>query len=138
MNVTTKLLTPPWEMDTAAQRLTGEEAAWNAHDPLQIAQGYADTLEIRDGLTVITSKEALNNFVREKFAKQLGYTVKLDLWGALKARMAVRFEAEWHDTKDQWFRSYGVVVYQFNERGEIERRFASQETTAITTGDRRL
>ena len=125
-------------MDNAAERLIAEEAAWNSHDPEQLAESYADSLEMRDGLTVLTSKEALKQFVREKFAKQLDYTVKLDLWGALKARMAVRFETEWRDEKGQWFRSYGVVVYQFNDAGKVERRFASEETTAIAAKDRRL
>lgn len=135
---TTKFLTPPWDMDTAAERLIVEAAAWNSHDAERIAEGYADTLEMRDGLAVITSKEALKQFAREKFARQLDHTVKLDLWGALKARMAVRFETEWRDTKGRWFRSYGVVVYQFNDAGEVERRFASEETAAITAADRRL
>ena len=125
-------------MDTAAERLITEAAAWNSHDPEQLAEGYADTIEMRDGLSVITTKEALKQFTREKFAKQLDYSVKLDLWGALKARMAVRFEAEWHDAKGQWFRSYGVQVYQFNDTGLVERRFASEETTAIAAADRRL
>ena len=138
MNATAKFLTPPWEMDTAAERLITEAAAWNAHDPEMVAEGYADAIEMRDGLTVITSKEALKQFAREKFAKQLDYVVRLDLWGALKGRMAVRFETEWRDTKGQWFRSYGVVVYQFNDAGEVERRFASEEKAAITSTDRQL
>jgi len=138
MSTTTKFLTPPWDMDTAAERLIAEAAAWNSHDPERLAEGYADTFEMRDGLTVLTSKEALKQFVREKFDKQLDHTVKLDLWGALKTRMAVRFETEWHDAGGQWFRSYGVVVYQFNDTGLVERRFASEETTAIAAGDRGL
>ena len=135
---TTKLLTPPWDMDNAANRLLDEEAAWNSHDPERIAQGYADAIEMRDGLTFITGKEALKQFIREKLAQQLDYTIKLDLWGALKARMAVRFETEWRNAKDQWFRSYGVVVFQFDATGLVERRFASEETTPIATTERRF
>lgn len=125
-------------MDTAAERLIFEAAAWNTHDPGQIAEGYADTIDMRDGLSIVASKEALKQFIREKFTQQFDYTVKLDLWGALKARMAVRFEAEWRDAKSQWFRSYGVVVYQFDDAGLVERRFASQETAPIASGERRL
>ena len=138
MNTTVKFITPPWDMDTAAERLITEAAAWNSHDPQRLAEGYADTLEMRDGLTIITNKEALKQFAREKFAKQLDYVVRLDLWGALKGRMAVRFETEWRDTKGQWFRSYGVVVYQFDDAGVVEKRFASEETTAIAAKDRKL
>lgn len=138
MNTTSKFITPPWDMDTAAARLITEAAAWNSHDPQRLAEGYADALEMRDGLTNITNKEVLKQFAREKFAKQLDYTIKLDLWGALKGRMAVRFETEWHDVAGQWFRSYGVVVYQFDDSGLVERRFSSEETTAIAAKDRKL
>jgi nuclear transport factor 2 (NTF2) superfamily protein len=138
MKATTPFPTPPWDMDIAAERLKLEEAAWNSHDPGQIADGYAENIEMRDGLIFISGKEALKQFIREKFTKQLAYTVRLELWGALKGRMAVCFDAEWHDASGQWFRSYGVQVFQFNETGHAERRFASQETLAITAVDRQL
>lgn len=117
-------------MDTAAERLIAEEAAWNSHDPEAIAAGYSDSIEMRDGRSFIGSKDELRQFVREKFATQLDYTIKLDLWGALKGRMAIRFEAEWRDPSGKWFKSYGVQVYQFDAQGLVERRFASEETTA--------
>lgn len=123
--------TPPWDMETAAERLTFEQAAWNTRDPEQIVQGYSDDLEMRDGVDFITGKEEFRQFLTRKFAEQLDYTVKLDLWGALKGRMAVRFESEWRNASGQWHRSYGVQVYQFNETGLAEKRFASQETVTI-------
>lgn len=118
-------------METAAKRLAFEEAAWNTHDPDQILEGYADVIEMRDGLDFINGKQALKQFLTRKFQTQLDYTVTLDLWGALKGRMAVRFEAEWHDAAGQRYRSYGVQVFQFNDQGLAERRFASQETRPI-------
>jgi nuclear transport factor 2 (NTF2) superfamily protein len=130
--------TPPWDMEIAAERLTFEEAAWNTRDPEQIIQGYSDNVEMRDGVDFINGKEQLKQFLRRKFEKQLDYTLKLDLWGALKGRMAVRFESEWHDASGQWYRSYGVQVFQFNENGFAERRFASQETMTIAGSDRKL
>jgi nuclear transport factor 2 (NTF2) superfamily protein len=126
-----KFPTPPWDMETAAERLGFEEAAWNAHDPEKILEGYTDNVEMRDGVSFIKGRDELRQFLQRKFQQQLGYTVKLDLWGALKGRMAVRFEAEWHDLSGQWYRSYGVVVFQFNDEGYAEGRHASQETIPI-------
>jgi len=134
----TNFPTPPWDMDTAAARLVFEEAAWNSHEPEKILAGYADTLEIRDGTEFITDKHQLQEFLQRKFAKQLDYKVKLDLWGALKGRMAVRFESEWRDTAGQHYHSYGVQVFQFNDAGYAERRFASQETVPIDESARQL
>jgi uncharacterized protein len=122
-----KFPTPPWDMESAAERLLLEEAAWNSRDPERILAGYADEVEMRDGVDFINGKAAFRQWLKKKFEKQLGYSVKLDLWGALKGRMAVRFEGEWHDAAGKWYRSYGVEVFQFNEEGYVERRFASQE-----------
>ena len=129
----TKFPTPPWDMETAAERLVVEEAAWNSHDPEKILEGYTDNVEMRDGINFIKGRDELRQFLQRKFQQQLDYTLKLDLWGALKGRMAVRFEAEWHDASGQWYRSYGVQVFQFNDDGYAERRFASQETVGTTT-----
>lgn len=117
-------------METAAERLVFEEAAWNTRDPEQIIQGYGDDVEMRDGVDFINGREEFRQFLERKFKEQLDYTVKLDLWGALKGRMAVRFESEWRDATGQWHKSYGVQVFQFNETGLAEKRFASQETLA--------
>ena len=127
----TKFPTPPWDMETAAERLVFEEAAWNSHDPEKILEGYTENVEMRDGINFIRGRDELKQFLQRKFQQQLDYTLKLDLWGALKGRMAVRFEAEWHDRSGQWYRSYGVQVFQFNDDGYAERRFASQETVEI-------
>lgn len=123
--------TPPWEMETASKRLTFEEAAWNSHDPDRVLEGYADNIETRDGVDFIKGKKELREFLQRIFTQQMDYKLKLDLWGALKGRMAVRFEAEWHDASGQWYRSYGVQVFQYDDAGYAERRFASYNDMAI-------
>lgn len=135
METTFKFPTPPWDMDTAAARLTLEEAAWNTHDPEEILQGYTDNVEMRDGTTFVNSKDEFKAFLTRKFAEQQSYRLKLDLWGALKGRMAVRFEAEWQDGSGRHYKSFGVQVLQFNETGLAEKRFASQETTSLDSQD---
>ncbi|HEY4290928.1 MAG TPA: DUF1348 family protein [Puia sp.] len=132
----TKFPTPPWDMETAAERLAIEEAAWNSPVPEKILEGYTDDVEMRDGTIFIKGRNELKQFLQRKFEQQLDYTLKLDLWGALKGRMAVRFEAEWHDGAGQWYRSYGVQVLQFNADGYAESRFSSQEAVAIEEPDR--
>jgi len=114
-------------MDTAAERLKFEEEAWNTHDPERISEGYADTIEMRDGTDFVNGKSELKSFLGRKLAGQTDLRIRLDLWGALKARMAVRFEAEWKDQAGRPQHAYGVQVLQFNESGQIERRFSSQE-----------
>ena len=131
MSTTIKFPTPPWDMDIAADRLKFAESAWNSHDIGQITEGYADNIEMRDGLVFVNGKDQLAEFLKNKLKTQLGYRLKLDLWGALKGRMAVRFEAEWNNEAGESFKSYGVQVFQFNDAGLVERRFTSQESLRI-------
>jgi uncharacterized protein len=133
MEKTIQIPTPPWDMEKATERLKFEEEAWNSRDPERISEGYADNIEMRDGTAFINCKSELKSFLVQKLSDQKDFRLKLELWGALKARMAVRFEAEWKDQFGQWLHAYGVQVLQFNESGQIERRFASQEViTALT------
>ena len=127
MEKTIQFPTPPWDMDKAAERLKFEEEAWNTRDSERIAEGYADNIEMRDGTVFVNGRSELRRFLGQKLTDQADLRIKLDLWGALKARMAVRFEAEWKDHSGRVQHAYGVQVLQFNESGEIERRFSSQE-----------
>ena len=129
--------TPPWNMELAAARLQFEEEAWNTRDPEQVIEGYADNIDMRDGSAFINGRSQLKNFLVQKLADRIDFRLKLDLWGALKARMAVRFEAEWRDNSGQWFHAYGVQVLQFNERGQIEQRFASEEVVTVSANERK-
>ncbi len=43
-------------MESAAKRLVLEESAWNSRDPEKILEGYADNVEMRDGVDFINGK----------------------------------------------------------------------------------
>ena len=53
-------------------------------------------------------------------------------------RIAVRFQYEWHDSDDQWFRSYGNENWEFDEHGSMRCREASINDVPITTDERRI
>ena len=129
---------PPWDMDTAAQKLQLEEDAWNTHDPAQVSQGYAPDTEGREGTDFLNGRAALEQFLARKWAQELDYKVKKDLWGALKGRMAVRFEAEWRDAAGQWYHSYGTEVFEYNDQGYVQRHYASANALPIAATDRKL
>jgi nuclear transport factor 2 (NTF2) superfamily protein len=52
--------------------------------------------------------------------------------------MAVRFEYEWRDKTGQWFRSYGNELWEFDENGYMQKRFASINDLPIKETERRL
>ncbi|MEO3406944.1 DUF1348 family protein [Mucilaginibacter sp. CAU 1740] len=116
---------PPWDMDSAAQKLQLLEQAWNTLNPDKVAEFYTENAEVRYGTEFLTGREELKNFLTQLWQQQLGFKLKLDLWGALKGRMAVRFTTEWHDAAGVDYKSFGVQVFQFNDDGFAEMNFAS-------------
>jgi uncharacterized protein len=60
------------------------------------------------------------------------------LWGFHDNRMAVSFEYEWHDDSGQWFRSYGVELWEFDGDGLMRRRVASINDAPIARAERRV
>lgn len=115
---------PPWDMESAAARLRLLEADFNTMDAQKISANYTDDAEARFGTEFLTGRIAIGNYLNRDFSGKKSLSVKLDLWGALKGRMAVRYEEEWKDEKDAPFKTYGVEVFQFDEQGFIERHFA--------------
>ena len=52
--------------------------------------------------------------------------------------MAVRFEYEWQDHEEQWYRSYGNELWEFNPQGLMQKRFASINDLKINENERKL
>ena len=50
----------------------------------------------------------------------------------------MRFQYEWHDNDEQWFRAYGNELWQFNTDGFLEIREASINDMAIEKSARQI
>lgn len=129
---------PPWDMENAAQKLQIIENEWNTLDPEKVIIGYAPDAEVRYGTEFLRGHEEIKQFLTRKWQQQSGFKLTLDLWGALKGRMAVRFEYEWRNTAGQWYRSYGVQVFQFDDNGYVQMHFASFNDDPIPENARKL
>jgi hypothetical protein len=77
-------------------------------------------------------------FLRQKWSRELDYALRKELWGFRENRIAVRFQYEWHDTEDQWWRSYGNELWEFTDEGLMRRREASINDVRIAAADRRI
>jgi len=56
----------------------------------------------------------------------------------LDNRIAVRFQYEWRDDSDHWFRSYGNEQWEFDGNGLMRRREASINDVPIASGQRKF
>jgi hypothetical protein len=129
---------PPFTLETALEKVQKAEDAWNSRDPEKVCLAYTVDTEWRNRTEFINGREEVKAFLRRKWATELDYRLKKELWGFRENRMAVRFEYEWHDQAGQWYRSYGNEMWEFDEHGLMRRRFASINDLPIAEKDRKL
>lgn len=129
---------PPFTLETALAKVQAAENAWNSCDPERIVRAYTENSEWRNRSEFINGREEIKEFLRRKWQKELDYKLKKELWGVRENRMAVRFEYEWHDADGNWFRSYGNELWEFDENGLMQKRFASINDLPIQKSERRI
>jgi nuclear transport factor 2 (NTF2) superfamily protein len=129
---------PPFTMETALQKVQMAEDAWNSKDPERVCLAYTIDTEWRNRTDFINGREAVKEFLKHKWERELNYKLKKELWGFRENRMAVRFEYEYQNAEGQWFRAYGNENWEFDENGLMARRFASINDLAIKESDRKL
>jgi nuclear transport factor 2 (NTF2) superfamily protein len=122
---------PPWDMETAAEKLQLIENDWNTLDPEKVIANYTEDAEMRFGTAFLNGRGEIRQFLIDKWQQNLQFKLKLDLWGALKGRMAVRFEYEWKDAEARSYKTYGVQVFQFDDDGYVQMNFASYNDDLI-------
>jgi len=129
---------PPFTMETALEKVQLAEDAWNSKDPERICLAYTIDTEWRNRTDFINGREAVKDFLKHKWEKELNYKLKKELWGFRENRMAVRFEYEYQNADGQWFRAYGNENWEFDENGLMRKRYASINDLPIKETERRL
>jgi nuclear transport factor 2 (NTF2) superfamily protein len=129
---------PPFTEESARAKVQAAENAWNTRDPERVALAYTEDSEWRNRAEFFNGRDAIRAFLRRKWAKELDYRLKKELWAFRENRIAVRFEYEWHDDSGQWYRAYGNENWEFREDGLMQKRFASINDLPIQESERRL
>jgi nuclear transport factor 2 (NTF2) superfamily protein len=129
---------PPFTEESARAKVQAAENAWNTRDPERVALAYTEDSEWRNRAEFFSGRDAIRAFLRRKWAKELDYRLKKELWAFRENRIAVRFEYEWHDDSGHWYRAYGNENWEFREDGLMQKRFASINDLPIQESERRL
>ena len=129
---------PPFTLETALAKVQAAENAWNSRDPERVALAYTEDSDWRNRAEFLRGRDEIRAFLRRKWAKELDYRLRKELWGFRENRIAVRFEYEWHDAAGQWYRSYGNELWEFDDSGLMARRYASINDAPIEERDRRI
>ncbi|WP_417558922.1 DUF1348 family protein [Mesoflavibacter zeaxanthinifaciens] len=129
---------PPFNEETAKQKVQMAEDAWNSKNPETVALAYTLNSEWRNRTQFINGREEIVQFLTNKWNKEKNYKLKKELWGFRNNRIAVRFEYEYQTENNQWYRAYGNELWEFDENGLMQKRYASINDLEIEEQDRIL
>lgn len=129
---------PPFTAETARQKVQSAEDGWNTRDPERVALAYTENSRWRNRDRFITGRDEIVEFLRQKWARELDYALRKELWAFTDDRIAVRFQYECHDAAGQWWRCYGNELWEFDGEGLMRRREASINDLAIDQSARRI
>ncbi|MBD1878408.1 nuclear transport factor 2 family protein [Coleofasciculus sp. FACHB-T130] len=129
---------PPFTQETALAKVKAAEDAWNTCDRERVANAYTVDSQWRNRTEFFTGREAIKEFLKRKWAKELDYRLMKELWAYTDNRISVRFEYEWRDAQtNQWFRTHGNEHWEFDADGLMKRRDMSANDYPIQEQDRR-
>jgi nuclear transport factor 2 (NTF2) superfamily protein len=135
----TSPIRPPFTEKTARAKVQAAEDAWNTRDPEVVARAYTEDSQWRNRDEFFAGREAIKEFLKRKWAKELDYKLMKELWAYTDNRISVRFEYEWHDADAvQWYRTHGNEHWEFDEEGLMHRRDMSANDIPIDESERRL
>ncbi len=129
---------PPFDEDTARQKVQAAEDAWNTRDPERVSLAYTEDSVWRNRDRHVVGRARIVEFLTEKWARELDYALRKELWGFRGNRIGVRFQYESRTAEGQWFRSYGNELWEFSDEGLMRRREASINDVPIAEADRRI
>jgi hypothetical protein len=129
---------PPFDRQSATQKVRMAEDAWNTRDPARVALAYTVQSQWRNRSSFLSGRKEIQAFLAAKWDRELEYRLVKELWAYQANRIAVRFCYEWHDTSGQWYRSYGNENWEFDENGLMQLRIASINDVAISDADRKF
>lgn len=127
---------PPFDIETAVQKVRLAEDAWNGQDPEKVSQAYTPDSRWRNRLEFISGREEIVAFLVQKWEREQNYRLIKELWAFRDNRIAVRFVYEWQDQTGQWFRSHGNENWEFDEKGLMRSRLASINDQPLSATDR--
>ena len=128
---------PPFDTETAAQKVRLAEDAWNTRDPQRVSLAYTPGSVWRNRSEFLVGREAIQQFLARKWSRELDYRLIKELWACQGDRIAVRFAYEWHDDSGNWFRSYGNENCEFDSESLMQLRFASINDLPIRESERK-
>ncbi len=127
---------PPFNRDSAIEKVRLAEDGWNSRDPERVAQAYTADSRWRNRAQFPHGRDQIRQFLAGKWEREQEYRLIKELWAFEDHRIAVRFAYEYRDASGQWYRAYGNENWEFDDDGLMRERHASINDLPIEESDR--
>ena len=127
---------PPFNRETAIQKVRMAENAWNSQDPDKVKMAYTKDSKWRNRSSFVNGREEIRDFLAGKWQREQNYRLIKELWAYSDNRIAVRFVYEYQNHDQTWFRAHGNENWEFDENGLMARRHASINDVPIEASER--
>jgi nuclear transport factor 2 (NTF2) superfamily protein len=85
----TIIIAPPFlDPDLAAKKVQIAEDLWNTRDPERVAAAYTSDTQWRNRIEFLNGRAEVIQFLKRKWARELDYKLKKELWGFRNNRLA--------------------------------------------------
>ncbi|KAK7044229.1 hypothetical protein VNI00_007951 [Paramarasmius palmivorus] len=132
-------LKPPFTLASAINKVKLAQNLWNTRDPARVVQAYTQDTIWRNRDQFMSGREEVKKFLEKKWQKEHHYILRKELFTFNENKIAVQFFYEWNsqpDAKGQWFRTYGLEDWTFDESGLMRKRMMSGNDVAISDSER--
>jgi nuclear transport factor 2 (NTF2) superfamily protein len=83
---------PPFTLETATVKVQKAEDAWNSCDADRVALAYTEDSVWRNRADFFSGRPMIREFLKRKWARELDYRLKKELWAFTDNRISVRFD----------------------------------------------
>ncbi|KAH7111947.1 hypothetical protein B0J13DRAFT_515012 [Dactylonectria estremocensis] len=127
---------PPFNEETAQQKVKAAQNAWNTRNPDFVKMAYTEDSIWRNRDQFLQGRDAIKEFLTAKWKEEDGYRLRKELFAFTDHKIAVQFWYEWHDESGQWWRTYGLEDWTFADNGLMRKRQMSGNDLKISEEER--
>ncbi|KAJ3919836.1 hypothetical protein F5877DRAFT_39387 [Lentinula edodes] len=135
-----EVIRPPFTRETALKKVKLAEKAWNTRNPPHVSLAYTPDTIWRNRDIFLQGREEVVKFLTKKWEREHFYILRKELFAFTDDKIAVQFFYEWNEKPDatgQWFRTYGLEDWTFDqETGLMRKRMMSGNDVRITEEER--
>ncbi|KAF2669009.1 DUF1348-domain-containing protein [Microthyrium microscopicum] len=132
------MATPPFNAETAQQKVKKAQDLWNTRNPEAVAKAYTPDCVWRNRDFFIKGTREIVDLLTKKWSREVDYRLRKELFAFSDNKIAVQFWYEYRDVDDglKWKRCYGLEDWTFNDQGVMRKRMMSGNDITISDDER--